>query len=87
MADRTVYVSGCLGLDKESMQIVSGGAKAEMAMALQNLGAVLEAAGSSFEKVVKTTIFVQNLDEFPIINEEYKKGKLFIKSTTCCIGS
>lgn len=74
VADRTVYVSGCLGLNKETNTLVSGGAAAEMAQALENLKAILEAAGSSIEKVVKSTIFVEDLADFARVNQEYKKG-------------
>lgn len=69
-----MYVSGCLGLCKETNTLVPGGAAAEMAQALQNVKAILEAAGSSFDKVVKTTIFVDDLSDFARVNQEYKKG-------------
>lgn len=57
-----------------------GGAVPEMAKALENLQAVLEAAGSGVDKVVKATIFVEDLGDFANINEEYKKGET--KSST-----
>lgn len=68
-------MSGCLGLDKDA-KLVSGGAVPEMAKALENLKAILEASGSSVENVVKATIFVEDLGDFANINEEYKKGKM-----------
>lgn len=74
IADRTVYVSGCLGIGTDG-KLVSGGVVPETRKALENLGAVLEAAGSNYEKVVKTTIFVQNLEDFGSVNDEYKKGQ------------
>lgn len=46
----TVYVSGVLGLDKDTMKLVPGGVEQEVTRALQNLGAVLEAANSSYSK-------------------------------------
>ncbi|XP_037040890.1 rutC family protein UK114-like isoform X1 [Bradysia coprophila] len=73
IADRTVYVSGCLGLDKDTMTLMPGGAVPEMAKALENLQAVLAAAGSGVDKVVKATIFVEDMGDFANINEEYKK--------------
>lgn len=56
-------------------KLVAGGVAQQTEVALANLKAVLLAAGSDLTKVVKTTIFVQNLDEFSIVNDEYKKGK------------
>lgn len=61
-------------MDKTTGQLVAGGVAAETQCALANLRAILEASGSGVERVVKTTIFVQNLDEFGTVNEEYKKG-------------
>ncbi len=72
--DRTVYVSGCLGLDKDTLTLVSGGAGPEMRKTLENMVGILEAAGSSVDKVVKTMIFVSDLKDFGAINDEYKKG-------------
>lgn len=45
-----------------------------MAQALNNLKAILEAAGSSIDKVVKTTVFVDDLANFAGVNDEYEKG-------------
>ncbi|KAL5290291.1 HRSP12.2 family protein [Megaselia abdita] len=73
VADRTVYVSGCLGLDKNTMQLVPGGAPEQTAMALENLQAVLKAADSGIDKVVKNTIFLKDLNDFGAVNEVYKK--------------
>lgn len=73
VADRTVYVSGCLGLDKTTMQLVSGGAVAQTEMALKNLEAVLKAADSDVDKVIKNTIFLKDLNDFGAVNEVYKK--------------
>ncbi|KAL7740734.1 hypothetical protein ACLKA6_012353 [Drosophila palustris] len=73
VADRTVYVSGCLGLDKTTMQLVPGGATEQTEMALQNLVAVLRAADSDIDQVVKNTIFVKDLNDFAAVNEVYKR--------------
>lgn len=74
IADRTVYISGCLGLNKDTGKLVNGGVGPEARLALENLKAVLLASGSDVNNVVKTTIFVQNLDDFATVNEEYQKG-------------
>ncbi|EDW64305.1 rutC family protein UK114 [Drosophila virilis] len=73
VADRTVYVSGCLGLDKSTMQLVPGGATAQAEMALQNLEAVLKAADSGIDKVIKNTVFLKDLNDFGAVNEVYKR--------------
>ncbi|EFA08585.1 rutC family protein UK114 [Tribolium castaneum] len=72
LLDKTLYVSGVLGLNKDTMKLVDGGAGAEARQALQSLGHILEEAGSSFEKVAKTTIFLNNIDDFGAVNDVYK---------------
>jgi 2-iminobutanoate/2-iminopropanoate deaminase len=62
-------------LNPESGDLVSGDIKAETRQAVQNLQNVLEAAGSSLEKVVKTTLFIKDMNDFPLINEVY--GEFF----------
>lgn len=76
LVDKTLYVSGCLGLDKDSLKLVEGGAASQTRKALNNLGAVLTAAGSSYESVVKITIMLKNMDSFPDVNSVYKECKL-----------
>jgi len=70
-----VFVSGQLALDPASGNIVTGGIKAETRQAMQNLKHVLEAAGSNLENVVKTTLFIKEMNDFPMINEVY--GEFF----------
>jgi 2-iminobutanoate/2-iminopropanoate deaminase len=71
-----VFSAGQLGIDPETGDFVSGGIKAQTHQALLNLKAVLEAAGSSLEKVVKTTVFLKDMDEFTAMNEVY--GEFFL---------
>lgn len=85
--DRTLYVSGVLGLDKDTMKLVEGGAAAEARQALKSLGHILEAAGSSYEKVVKSTIFLNNIDDFAAVNDVYKDCKSHYHSGTLLINS
>ena len=67
-----VYCSGQLGLDPSTGELAEGvGAQAERA--LKNLAAVLDAAGLSFDDVVKTTIFLANIGDFAAVNEVYGK--------------
>ncbi|XP_034240780.1 rutC family protein UK114 [Thrips palmi] len=73
VAGNTVYCSGMLGVNKDTMQLVPGGTVAQAREAFINLRHVLEASGSSFEKVVKMTVLLQNLDDFKDVNEVYKE--------------
>lgn len=74
-AGQFVFTAGQLGLDPDTGEFVPGGIQAETEQALINLQAVLEAAGSSLENVVKTTVFIRDMDEFGQMNEIY--GKFF----------
>ena len=66
-----VFCAGQVGLDPASETLVPGGVEAQAQRAMQNLGAVLEAAGSSFDRVVKTTVFITDLADFATVNEAY----------------
>uniref|UniRef100_A0A336MQ35 CSON003874 protein n=1 Tax=Culicoides sonorensis TaxID=179676 RepID=A0A336MQ35_CULSO len=72
VVDRTVYCSGCLGID-DDLKLVDGGAPAQTRKALENLKNILEAADSGLDRVVKTTILLNNMDDYKSVNEEYSK--------------
>lgn len=65
------YLSGQIPLDPATGQIVAGGIVEQTEQVMKNLSAVLEAAGSSFGKVLKTTIYLQDLGQFTTVNEIY----------------
>jgi 2-iminobutanoate/2-iminopropanoate deaminase len=69
--DGMVYASGQVGLDPATGQLVEGDVQAQTHRVLQNLTAVLEAAGSSLNNVVKTTVFLTNMGDFTAMNEVY----------------
>ncbi|XP_055602724.1 rutC family protein UK114-like [Uranotaenia lowii] len=73
VADRTVYCSGVLGMELESLKLVDGGAAAQTAKALQHLTTLLAESGSDIEKVVKTTILLADMNDYAVVNEEYKR--------------
>ena len=66
-----VYTAGQIGLDPATMEIISGGVEAETRQALNNLKQVLEAANSGLSYVVKTTVFLRDIADFPKMNAVY----------------
>ena len=66
-----VFTSGQIALDPETGALVGNGIKEQTERVMKNLLAVLEAAGSSVEKVVKTTCFLANIADFAAFNEVY----------------
>jgi len=66
-----VFASGQIPIDPQTGQFVAGGIAEQTRQVLQNLGAVLEAAGSSLDLVVKTTVFLADMKEFSGMNEVY----------------
>jgi 2-iminobutanoate/2-iminopropanoate deaminase len=68
-----VFVSGQLGLEPGAKEMVPGGIAEQTEQVLANLQAVLEAAGSSLDRLVKTTVYLQDLDDFVGMNEVYAR--------------
>ena len=66
-----VFVSGQIPIDPETGEFVAGGISEQTQQVLQNLAAVLEAAGSSLDQVLKTTVFLADMKEFSGMNEVY----------------
>jgi 2-iminobutanoate/2-iminopropanoate deaminase len=66
-----VYASGQIPLDPKTGNVVQGDIKIQTRRAIENLKAVLEAAGSSLDRVVKTTVFLKNIGDFAVMNEVY----------------
>jgi 2-iminobutanoate/2-iminopropanoate deaminase len=66
-----VYASGQIPLDPQTGNLVEGDIRAQTRRALENLKAVLEAAGSSLDRVVKATVFLKNIGDFTAMNEVY----------------
>jgi 2-iminobutanoate/2-iminopropanoate deaminase len=66
-----VYASGQIPIDPSTGQFVEGGVREQTAQVLRNLSNVLEAAGSSLARVVKTTVFLADMNDFAAMNETY----------------
>ncbi len=73
-----VFTAGQLGMDPKTGDLVEGGIQAQTLQALNNLKAVLEAAGSKLELVIKTTVFLKDINAFGQMNEVY--GTFFTKN-------
>src|SRR5258706_11967680 len=71
IVERFVFTAGQVGLDPRSGTLVEGGLEAETRQVLANLAAILEAAGSSLDRVVKTTVFLADMRDFPAMNAVY----------------
>jgi 2-iminobutanoate/2-iminopropanoate deaminase len=76
--DSMIYTAGQLGLDPATGEFVAGGVEEQTRQSLTNLKNVLEAAGSSMEKVVKTTVFLKDMADFPKMNPVY--GEFFAEN-------
>jgi len=72
-ANGFVFVSGQLALEPGHAELMGGEISAQTEQAFKNLRAILEAAGSSLDQLVKTTVFLQSLDDFAGMNEVYAK--------------
>ncbi len=66
-----IYTAGQIPLDPATKQLVAGGITEQTTRVLENLKAILEAAGSSLAKVVKTTVFLKDLQDFAAMNAVY----------------
>jgi 2-iminobutanoate/2-iminopropanoate deaminase len=66
-----IFVSGTLGMDPETGELVAGGIEAQTRKSLENLSNILISAGSAMDHVVKTTVFLQDMSEFPLMNSVY----------------
>ena len=75
----TLYTSGQIAIDPKTGELVTATIEAETQQVMENMKAVLEAAGMTFENVVKTTIFIMNMNDFASINTVY--GSYFNEKT------
>jgi len=66
-----IFTSGQIAIDPSNNQLIDGSAAEQTKQVLENLKQVLSTAGASLDKVVKTTIFIKNMDDFAEINEAY----------------
>ena len=77
MTNGTLYISGQVPIDPATSMVIIGDIEAETRQAMLNIGAVLTAYGLSYSNIVKSTIFIRNMGDFPRINAVY--GSFFEK--------
>lgn len=72
-AGELVFLSGQIAIDPATSNIIQGDISAQTERVVKNISAILAAAGTSLERVVKTTVFLKNMSEFAAMNEVYGK--------------
>ncbi len=72
-ANGFLFVSGQIALDQRTQELVPGDITQQTERVLENLKGILQAAGSSMEKVVRTTVFLADMNEFGAMNQAYAK--------------
>lgn len=83
VSDGKLYTSGQIPVDPATGNVVEGGITAQAQQVMKNLEAVLKEAGTSFEKVVKTTCFLQSMDDFAVFNEIYAQYFVSLPARSC----
>ncbi len=78
-----VYTSGQIAINPETNTVEAQDIQGQTEQIMKNLGAVLEAAGSSFEKAVKTTCFLADMNDFAAFNEIYGKYFTSLPARSC----
>ena len=81
----TLYVSGQIPFVPETMTVVSDCVKAQTKQSLENVKAILEAAGYTFKNVIKATVFIKNMEDFALMNEVYNEYLGNIKPARACV--
>ncbi|KAI0454693.1 L-psp endoribonuclease family protein [Xylaria acuta] len=82
-----VYCSGSIGIDLATQELAKGGVQPETRVAIKNLAAVLGAAGSSLDNIVKVNIFLTTMDDFAAMNQAYDEffGSINPKPCRTCV--
>ncbi len=74
IANNMIYTAGQIALDPKTMELVEGDVTAQTEQVFANLGAVLHAAGSGFDRVVRAGVYLADMDDFPAMNEVYTRA-------------
>ncbi|KAL1983160.1 hypothetical protein VTN96DRAFT_410 [Rasamsonia emersonii] len=85
IANGVVYCSGAVAIDPETGKLIDGDIKAHTHQCIKNLSNVLEAAGTSLDKVVKVNVFLANMDDFAEMNSVYTQYWGEVKPCRTCV--
>lgn len=72
MTENVIYISGQLPIDQETGRLVEGGIEEQTMQSLKHVKAILESTGSCISKILKTTVFLSDMNDFSSMNEVYK---------------
>lgn len=81
--ENKLYCSGQIPVDPETGSVVEGGIETQAEQVMKNLAAVFEEAGTSYEKVIKTTCFLQEMADFAAFNKVYEKWFVSKPARSC----
>jgi 2-iminobutanoate/2-iminopropanoate deaminase len=86
VVDKWVFVSGMGGLDpKQTGKCVGPGLREQSVQAMENVKAILEAAGAGFDDVVKATVYLTKMSDYPVVNEIYAGYMGRVLPARCCV--
>ena len=71
LANGFLFVSGQIPINPDTGELITGDVKTEAELVMQNIKGILDKAGLDFSSVVKASIFLKNMDDFPVVNEVY----------------
>ncbi|WP_270445876.1 RidA family protein [Fusobacterium varium] len=83
--NRVLFVSGQIPFVPETMALISEDIQDQTKQSLENIGAILEAAGYTFKNVIKATVFIKNMEDFALMNEVYNEYLGNIKPARACV--
>ncbi|WP_130891719.1 MULTISPECIES: RidA family protein [Fusobacterium] len=81
----TIFVSGQIPFVPETMSLISEDIQDQTKQSLENVKAILEAAGYTFKNVVKATVFIKNMEDFALMNEVYNEYLGNIRPARACV--
>lgn len=74
IANGLLFTAGQIPLDPATGQVVAGGVVAQTERVMANLSAIIESAGATWRDVVKTTVYLHDMNDFPVVNETYARA-------------